>query len=231
MGIVRQLYQLQELELDIEAKEQALARSTARIGESRALIESRAELVREEHQFEEFKGKQHSVEWELEDLEARLASATEALYSGRIKNPKELASLQHEVDGFKERRGQLEEEALAVMERVELATVGLATRKQELAAIEDKWQVQQRQLSDEIEQLKGELPALKQQRQLALAAVEPEAAALYRQLKQQKGQAVVRVEQGTCRGCRISLSTAELQRAKGARLVQCSNCGRILFLE
>ncbi|MEE8619379.1 MAG: C4-type zinc ribbon domain-containing protein [Dehalococcoidales bacterium] len=33
-----------------------------------------------------------------------------------------------------------------------------------------------------------------------------------------------------CRGCRISLSAAELQQARSGSLVQCSNCGRILFL-
>ena len=39
-----------------------------------------------------------------------------------------------------------------------------------------------------------------------------------------------RVEQGICRGCRISLPTTDLQQARSGKLVQCSSCGRILFL-
>ena len=53
---------------------------------------------------------------------------------------------------------------------------------------------------------------------------------LYTELKKQKGIAVAKVEQGICRGCRISLPTAELQQARSGSLVRCSSCGRILFL-
>ena len=53
----------------------------------------------------------------------------------------------------------------------------------------------------------------------------------YNRFRKQKGLAVARVEQGTCRGCRISLSTAELQRVKGNKLIMCSSCGRILFID
>ncbi|MDI6814491.1 MAG: hypothetical protein QMC90_00160 [Dehalococcoidales bacterium] len=41
----------------------------------------------------------------------------------------------------------------------------------------------------------------------------------------QRGTAVAKVEQGLCRGCRISLSTAKLQQARSGSLVQCSSCG------
>ena len=49
-------------------------------------------------------------------------------------------------------------------------------------------------------------------------------------LKKQKGTAVAKVEQGVCCGCRISLPSTELQRARSDSLVRCSSCGRILFL-
>ena len=81
-----------------------------------------------------------------------------------------------------------------------------------------------------MERLKAELTDLKQKRQLLSAEIDPQAMELYKGLKKQKGQVVARVEQGICCGCRISLPTTELQRARGDSLVQCSSCGRILFL-
>ncbi len=231
MGIIRQLYQLQELELDIEARETALARCMAQLGESRQLVESRSQVVQQEKLLEQLKGEQKVVEWELEDLEAKLAAATEALYSGRIKNPKDLASLQHEVAGLKDRRVRLEERVLHVMERVEMASVSVTGKRQEFGRAEEQWHGQQQKLAADIEQLNGTLSELRQQAQQSLAVIDPETAGLYQQLRKRKGWAVARLEQGACRGCGMSLSTAELQRAKGNRLIQCNNCSRILFQE
>ncbi len=231
MGTARQLYQLQGIELEIESKEQALARNKAQLGESQALARARAELSRAEQNLEQLTHEQHAAEWQVEDLEPKLAAAEESLYGGRISSPKELSSLQHEVEGLKARRSQLEEKALEIMEQVELAKAELAGIGSELEVLEDKWRGEQQELSADLERLKDSLSELERRRQLMLAGTNAETVDFYNRLKKQKGWAVARVEQGTCYGCRISLSTAELQRARGDRLVECSSCGRILFLD
>ncbi len=231
MNVSRQLSQLQGIELEIESEEQALAESTRQLGESEALIRAQAKLSKAQQHLEELKKKQQSQEWEVDDLGAKIAAAKETLYSGRIKNPKELSNIQHEADGLETRRRQLEDEALAVMEQGEEATANLATIESELKTAEDEWRNKQKKLSAEIARLKDELSQLKHKQQLVLTEVDPQTTQFYYQLKKQKGQPVARVEQGMCCGCRLSLSTAELQRAKGNSLVQCSSCRRILFLD
>lgn len=231
MSIARQLYQLQGVELEIESEEQALARSVGQLGESRVLAEAKARLSGVRQRLEQLEHEQHDAEWQIEDLEPKLAAARESLYGGRISNPKELSSLQHEVEGLESRRNRLEEKALGIMERVELATAELASAGSELEALENVWRGEQQKLSLEIERLKGSLSELRRRRQLMLAGISAETVDFYDRLKVQKGWAMARVEQGTCGGCRISLSTAELQRARGNRLVECSSCGRILFLD
>lgn len=231
MSIARQLYQLQSIELEIESEEQALARSVGQLGESQALAEAKARLSGVRQHLEQLEHEQHDAEWQIEDLEPKLAAARESLYSGRISNPKELSSLQHEVEGLVARRNQLEEKALEIMELVELATAELTKANSELGAFENVWRGEQQKLSAEIERLKNALSELGRRRQLMLAGISAEAVDFYDRLKVQKGWAMARVEQGTCGGCRISLSTAELQRARGDRLVECSSCGRILFLD
>ena len=231
MGMARQLHQLQTIELDIESKEKALAQSEARLGESQALVEARIRLEKRQQHLDELKKKQHAAEWEVDDVADKLSMAQDTLYSGRIKNPKELASLQHEVEGFKRKRNSLEENTLEIMEQAEAATADLASLSRELGEVEDRWRNEQRQLSVAIEQLKSSLSQLKNERQTALASIGAETIDCYNRLRKQKGLAVARVEQGTCRGCRISLSTAELQRVKGNKLIMCSSCGRILFID
>ena len=230
MGVIKQLYQLQEVELEIESSEQALAQIASQLGESRAVVRARTELKLKQQHLEELKRQQHSAEWDIDDLVNKLTPAEEKLYSGRIQDPKELTNLQHEVDGWRVRRNQLEDKALEIMDQVELSTASVTTLSNELKTLEAGWHSQQQQLSTDMEQFKTTLSDLKHKRQLLSAEIDPQTVEFYQELKKQKGQAVAKVEQGICHGCRISLPTTELQRARGDSLVQCSSCGRILFL-
>jgi len=230
MGVAKQLNQLQEVDLEIESNELALAQMASQLGESQAVVMSRTELKLKQQHLEELGRQQHSAEWEIEDLVNKLTTAEEKLYSGGIKNPKELANLQHEVEGLRARRNQLEDKALEIMDQIELSTASVATLSNELKTLETDWHSQQQQLLANMEQLKTTLADLERKRQLLSAKIDPQAIEFYQELKKQKGRAVVKVEQGICHGCRILLPTTELQRARGDGLVQCSSCGRILFL-
>jgi len=230
MGVAKQLYQLQEVDLELESNERALQQVTSQLGESQEVVRARNKLASERQRLEELKRQQQSLEWEIDDIVTKLTATEDKLYSGSIGSPKELANLQHEVDGLKTRRSQLEDEALDIMEQVELATASVATISSQLKTVEAEWQSQQQQLSTDLEQLKAVLPNLKHKRQTLSAEIDPRAVELYHELKEKKGTAVAKVEQGICRGCRISLSATELQRARSGSLTQCSSCGRILFL-
>ena len=230
MSTVRQLYQLHEFDLDIDSNEQALTQKTSRMGESQAVISTQAELDSEQQRLDDLKHQQHSAEWEIDDLTSKIKTTEGQLYSGKITNPKELTGLQHEVETLKSRRDQVENDALEILDRVEQAEAGIAALNGELEKLKGEWQSQQQQLSAEIDQLKSKLADLRQKRQRLADEIDPQAIELYQRLRNHKGQAVSRVEQGICHGCRISLSSSELQQARGGNLVQCSSCGRILFL-
>ena len=230
MSVAKQLNQLQEIDLELEAHEQALRQIASQLGESQALVKTQTKLTSEKQRLEELKQQQQSWEWEIDDLVSKLTAVQERLYGGSIKNPKELSSLQHEVEGFKSKREQLEDKALEVMEQVELTEASVATTSNEFKELEAEWQSQQQQLSGNMEELKTTLADLQHKREALSTSIDPETIELYNKLKKQKGTAIAKVEQGICRGCRISLSAAELQQARGGNSVQCSNCGRILFL-
>jgi predicted nucleic acid-binding Zn-ribbon protein len=230
MGVAKQLYRLQELDLEIESNERALKKVASQIGESQEVARTQQQLESEKQRLEESRHKQHSAEWEIDDVATKITAAEETLFSGRVKNPKELANLQHEVDVLKARRSKLEDKALEIMDKVEQSEARVARISSQLETLTAEWQRQQEQLADESEKLKAILSDLGQKRQLLAGEIDPPAVEFYQQLKKDKGTAVARVEQGICRGCRISLPTTELQQARSGALVQCSSCGRILFL-
>jgi predicted nucleic acid-binding Zn-ribbon protein len=230
MSVAKRLYELQEVDLALEAQELALKQIASQLGESQAVLGARSKLASEEQRLEEMGHKQHSLEWEIDDITTKITRAEEELYSGRVGNPKELANLQHEIEALKAKRSELEDGTIEVMEQVEEARVGIDTLKSELKTLETEWQTQQGKLKADKERLEAELVSLKQKRESVSSQVDSGAVDFYRGLKKQKGTAVARVEQGVCRGCRISLSNAEIQRARVGDLIQCSSCGRILFL-
>ena len=95
MSIAKQLYQLQEIEMEIESEEQALERIVRQLGDSQAMAGAQSKLTLEQQRLEELRQQQHSAEWEIADITGKLATAKEELYSGKVKNPKELTNLQH----------------------------------------------------------------------------------------------------------------------------------------
>ncbi|OGO43084.1 MAG: hypothetical protein A2Z05_04030 [Chloroflexi bacterium RBG_16_60_22] len=230
MAITRQLYQLQELDSEIESAEQSLAQKTARLGDRTSLDAAQSHLTAEQQQLDELRHRHRDAEAEVDDLLSKITAAEEQLYGGKITNPKELSSLQHEVTTMKARSDELENKALEIIDLVEAAEKGVAGATAAYREMEAAWQRQQVQLGDDIEQLKNTLADLRRRREQLAGQIDAAAVSLYERIRQQKGQAVAKVEQGICRACRISLSASALQKARSGQPVQCGTCGRILFI-
>jgi predicted nucleic acid-binding Zn-ribbon protein len=230
MPITKQLYELQELDTDIEHTQQTLDLKTGQLGKREALDDAQIHLTSSQKHLEELKHQRRDAEGEVDDVLSKIVAAEQQLYGGRITNSKELSSLQHEVNTMKSRTDQLENKALEIIDQVEVAEKSVAALSREYQKLEDEWRLQQKQLAEDIELLKKTLADLTEKRRQLVGQIEPPAVALYERIRQQKKQPVTKVEQGICRACRISLSASALQKARGGQPVQCGSCGRILFI-
>jgi predicted nucleic acid-binding Zn-ribbon protein len=230
MSVAKQLHQLQEIDLQITANERGQADVRGRIGPSRRLADLKAELATEQQHLGELQHDQRAAEWEAEDLTQKVKADEQKLFSGAIRNPKELGSLQKDAEDVKARRARVEDRTLEIMARAEAADERVKSLTAEIQSTDSEWRTEQAQLSAELENLTEAHSNLTGERRLLAAEVAHEALQAYEQIRGRKGTAVARVEQGTCRGCRIALPTTELQQVRGGGLVRCSSCGRILFL-
>ena len=230
MSVARQLYQLQEIDLEIADEERRLEQVVSRLGKNDVVVAAQAKLMSAREKLEELQHQQRSLEGEIDDLAGKIKAVDDQLYSGRIKNPKELSNLQHEVELLKAKRDQLEIKDLELMEQVESVEAGVAALNHELEGITAEWRREQEQLGKEKAALEDSLSGLGQKRQALAAETDAQVLALYDRLRKSKGWAVAGVEQGTCRSCRISLPSSELQQARSGALVQCGSCSRILYL-
>ena len=230
MSVASQLYQLQETDTELESAEKSVTQINRQLGDRGTVTEAEKTLASARRHLEELTKQQRSVENEIADLNSKLSLVEKDLYGGRVRNPKELTDLQHEAEGMKAHRAQLENQALELMEQVEQAASAVTGMESEFKRLESEWQSQQKQLAAGLEKLKTAIANLKQKRQTQVAGIDPQAVAVYQEVRKQRGTAVARIDQGLCKGCRVTLSVTEFQKARTGALVKCGNCGRILFL-
>lgn len=224
------LYELQEVDDAIEAKEQRLAEVQEQLGESEELLQARARLEASETQLYELEKQQRQQELELESVTSKIESEEERLYGGQVTNPKELAGLQKEVRYLRERSAELEDELLETMMAREEARELVAEHRAALEKIESSWEEEQATLVRERDQLQAELAELRSRHEELVSQVPPNALGVYEYLRRTKGLAVAQFQDGMCLGCRVRLPAVDRRRVQSEDLVTCSNCGRVLVV-
>ena len=231
--IAATLYQLQQLDLELErliAEQQALVHS---LQEDAALRKARAEHRITQQQLQAGLQSQKEAEWALEELDQRLRLLEQRLYSGTITNPKELYAVQQETQHLRAQQSRQEEMTLQVMDATDTLKELVQQKAEALQRTEEDWR--QKNVSSVVrrDQLDGKRQELQAKRDQFVRNIDAELLKRYDALKRTKqGRAVSKVEQNSCQWCRVILTPSELQRVRISKDLQsCSNCGRILYFD
>lgn len=231
MNLGKRLYDLQQIDLDLEKKTEMLSHVESQLSHNEALAEAKAEVERKRENLAELEKKEITAEWVVDDLEAKAGPLQKKLYADSVKNPKELMGLQQQVEQLKSQIREEEDKTLEIMSQVEALRKEVASRAAEAKKLEEEWQKRREQLLVEQAELSSTIDIAREKRSELAATIEPAHLELYEALRARKqGQAVAGIEQGRCQGCRITLPVSELMRARMGELVQCDSCGRILYL-
>jgi predicted nucleic acid-binding Zn-ribbon protein len=231
MSLVGQLYKLQQLDLELQRKQQELNEVENQLSDNKALVAAESKLVSQKEQLEEARKKQKSAEWELEDLQEKVKQINSKLYSGKTKDPKELVNLEKEGESLKSQIRLKEDALLGLMSQVEDVEAEVKTVAEEIERLKREWEQRQETLRPEKIEVETVLAELSEDRNGLVQQIDSEVLNTYEQLKLTKGQAVVKVERGRCLGCHITVPTSQWQKARAGDLIQCNNCSRILYLE
>lgn len=180
----------------------------------------------------EARAAQRDLDLQLEKLRAKVQADSDKLYSGRVRNPRELQDLQAEVEQDQRLLSALEDRVLAQMDAVEAAERAAAEADARYARAEEAWKREQLAMREEHAALRQQGNELLARRQALVQQADPAALRTYETLRRSKGGlAVARVLQHSCQGCRVTIPTSEEQRARlSSELVFCSSCGRILYV-
>jgi predicted nucleic acid-binding Zn-ribbon protein len=99
-----------------------------------------------------------------------------------------------------------------------------------LETLDAAWREEQAELTERIERLAAEVAEYEAERAEQAADIEPDLLGVYEHVRRaHQGKGVARLDRNLCLGCRISLPTSAVNKARaGSALVQCPNCERIL---
>jgi predicted nucleic acid-binding Zn-ribbon protein len=231
MSLAGQLYRLQQLDLELQEKQQELNEVENQLSDNKALIAAESKLASQKEQLEDARKKQKSSEWELEDLQEKVRQIDSKLYSGKTKDPKELVNLEKEVKGLKSQIRPKEDVLLGLMSQVEEIEAKVKATAEEVERLNREWKQSQEALRQRKSEVETVLAKLKEERKGLAQQIDPEVLNTYERLRLTKGQAVVKVERGKCQGCHITVPTSQWQKARAGDLIQCNSCSKILYLE
>ena len=179
MGVAGQLYKLQQLDLELQKKQQELSEVENQLTDNKALVAAESRLASQKEQLEDARKKQKTSEWELEDLQEKIRQIDSKLYGGKTKDPKELVNLEKEVKGLKSQTTTKEDALLGLMTQVEELEAKVKASSEEVERFKREWEQRQETLGPRKGEIEIALAELKGERSRSTEQIDSEAFNIY----------------------------------------------------
>ncbi|MGI6199547.1 MAG: zinc ribbon domain-containing protein [Christensenellales bacterium] len=180
-----------------------------------------------------YAGKIQKVQGELKALSARLAQAQrefdelgEEVAMDQVESARKQASVLNNQLTQKERELSAVIREMEEMEkRYRTLRAGMVQAKKEFDSLKVEYDALLKQYEPRVNEIKT-------RRTQAEEGIDAALLEKYRKIKGSRPNPMATVEHDQCMGCNMSLPSATMTLLKdGARIVECENCGRILYLK
>lgn len=156
----------------------------------------------------------------------------ELMDSGSITDPKQLQSLQSELQSLAKRQSDLEDVELEVMERLEGGQAAVMHLEAESAVAQAEVQRLAAEVTALEQAIGDERSTVEAHRGTLVEGVSPDLLGLYDKIRaDHRGRGAARLYRGRCDGCRIDLPPTEIAALKAAaedEVQRCEECRCIL---
>ncbi|SIO89950.1 zinc ribbon domain-containing protein [Nocardiopsis sp. JB363] len=229
------LLDLQELDSELERLDHRLHNlpEIAEVAELKQRADAlEADLMTSQTKASDIQRHQRKAESDVDQVRTRADRNAKRLDSGAITNAKDLQNLQSEIESLGRRQTELEEVVLEVMEEAETVNADVVRLGEEReAAVAKVTEVTARRDTAAAE-IQWDRTRVKQDRERVSGDIPDELMKLYDKLRDQyDGVAAAPLRYGRCNGCKLALSTMELNEIRAAaadEIVRCEDCRRIL---
>lgn len=227
----KELLALQALDTEIGKLHEEMGKLERGERVERALAQRQARLEQATAKVHALEAEQRNTELELRSLEEKRHDASQVLYSGRIKNPRELQALELEIASLDRQRQRLDETILRRMDELETARKAMETAAASAEEAEKALRVLRRRYERDVARIEEALSEKQPARERLAAEIAADILRRYDDLRRRNHNlGAVRVENGACSGCRMKIGSAVIRRLLTAdQYVFCESCSRYLF--
>lgn len=226
------LYRLQQIDSKIKSIRSRFTEIEISLNDNSLLRAAQNQAETTSQSLQEAQKGLQIAERNVQDLQNKIQQSEATLYSGKVKNPKELQDIQSEAAALKKYLNVLEERQLDAMILVEEAELEHNKSESNLKSIRTNNAVKNSKLIEEQSTLVRDLDHLESERHVAVGSIPSDDLKIYDLLRKQKnGVAVAKVMDKNCLACGSTLTPSLLQTAHSpSQLTRCATCGRILYV-
>ncbi len=225
------LFRLQQIDTKLDTIRSRLDEIAVLLKENRALLEAEARLASSQASYDEARRALNIAEANTKAQRIKIEQTENRLYSGSVTNPKELQDLQNESAALRRYLETVEERQIEAMLSYEEAETDLNPALSGVETVKAGMIEQNASLAGEQSSLDKDQQRLETERSVVVIAVTEEDRQSYQRLREKRaGVAVAAAHGGTCAACGNALNSSLSQAARSpSKLVNCDNCGRILY--
>jgi predicted nucleic acid-binding Zn-ribbon protein len=234
LGEYHKLLELQQIELKLERLQKELKELPVFAEFKKLQVQSadaKEALGWADGKLQEHKKRTRRLERQLQAAEEEHKVNQAQLYSTSGQTAKELEQLERKAESLLSEWQSQEEAMLLAMQGTEDLEAALAKAKDEGKILQKKLKAKQKTGNEEIEQMKKEILAYREQRDQILQKLAKPLADEYKELRKRfHGRPVAMLEGDICGGCRVSVSSNTRAQLNNPNCkASCDNCGRILI--
>ena len=193
------------------------------------VFDSEKGLQENQTQLDELQKQYRLLESDIQMTQSRIKKSREKL--GSVKNNKEYQSILKEIEDMQLKNSLVEDEMIAILEKIETIEQAIHTKKSETAIIKAQVDIEKKTIQQDMIQNQQILARIETDIEKISQQVEPEMLKKYRLVKDQtRGVAIAAVHNAVCQGCNLNIPSQmynELQRYE--TLTMCPHCQRIIY--
>jgi len=224
------LIDLQEIDREILELSRDLERLPQELADLARTMEDLAADQAARFQVLEDLGRQHrETEAEMADLEVSIKASRVRLME--IKKDLEYRAMLKEIAFQEDQRDQKETRILELLDEMESQRQEMAGLKEQLAADQELYGQKESEAQVQMADLQQRLAVLDKQRQGIRKAIPAALLKRYEFIRQRHNSTTLaEVTDGVCMGCHMNILPQQfIDLQKGAEILQCPNCQRILY--
>jgi predicted nucleic acid-binding Zn-ribbon protein len=206
---------------------------SARLAEVEARLRRvRDEVVAAETIVLDLERDQTRADLDVEQVRERMTRDRQLMDSGSIGDPKQLQSLQAELESLARRQSSLEDVELEIMERVEGARAAVVQLTGERDSLAGERETLAASVQEQLAGVDAERREVDEQRRTIAADIPADLMGLYDKIRADHGGlGAAPLHRGTCQGCHLTLPPTDIEAMRDAppdAVIRCEECRRIL---